>query len=26
METAELVIPEPPLELLDGKYLEYLDG
>jgi Uma2 family endonuclease len=26
MTTAELVIPEPPLELLDEKYLEYLDG
>ena len=28
MATAELelVIPEPPLELLDEKYLEYLDG
>ncbi len=26
MEIAELVIPAPPLELLDEKYLEYLDG
>ena len=26
MEAADLVIPEPPPELLDDKYLEYLDG
>ena len=26
MATAELTISEPPLELLDEKYLEYLDG
>jgi Uma2 family endonuclease len=25
MTTAELAIPEPPLDLLDEKYLEYLD-
>jgi len=26
MTTAELIISEPTLELLDEKYLEYLDG
>ena len=26
MATGELIIPEPPLALLDEKYLEYLPG